>query len=126
MPNTLIDWLNDEGLPYMCYEATLNLLNSLIGSSMFRKYDIVELLVRLFYRVARSLQNQSQPELFTHTDLLLVLGEICCSLLLLRDNDQLLAERLLSSTNILETVLLIFENLEEASMNPIKFNITKA
>lgn len=118
----MIDWLNDEGLPYMCYEATLNLLNSLIGGPMLRKYDLVELLVRLFYRVSRHLSHKS----VSTSEILSLLSEICCSLLLLRGSDEVLSERLLSSTNLLETVLTVLEGLEAAWTDLSKLNVSKA
>lgn len=62
--NLMMDWLNCEALPYMCYEAALNLINVLINTPLLRKYDLVELLVRLFYRVSKSL-NAKPSTLFT-------------------------------------------------------------
>jgi hypothetical protein len=108
--DVLIGWLNDETLPYMCYEGVLNILNSLILSPVLQKYDIVDLLVKLFYRVARS--HNPDNERLPHSRLnseeaMCLLSEISCAFLLLQKMQDVLPERLLSSTNLLETIMFI-------------------
>jgi hypothetical protein len=102
--NMLIGWLNDETLPYICYEGVLNLLNSLILGPVLQKYDIVDLLIRLFYRVTKSLNKDSGYSSHTKFNLeeaMSLLSEICCAFLLLHKTQDMFSERLLSSTNIL-------------------------